>query len=180
MTKKVLMKARKATAKSLASLRAWCLLCLVMLSAAGVKAQTPYAIWCEGNSTLYFTNSNETLAANDTYDSQTITDVWSGDAVTNVGDQSPQWTAKAELTCTKVVFDQSFQSVKPTSLYNWFYNMKKLTTIEGLQYLNTSEATTMRWMFSNCQSLASLDLSHFDTRKVTNMNSMFSACPNDL
>jgi len=177
MKTNVLMKARRATVKSLVSLKAWMLLCLVMLCVAGVKAQTPYAIWCGGDNTLYFTNSNEAYAADGTYDGKTITQVWSGDAVTNVGAQAePQWTATAAPTCTKVVFDQSFQTVKPTSLNSWFYNMKNLTAIEGLQYLNTSEATTMRQMFTNCQNLTSLDLSHFDTRNVTNMYNMFSAC----
>lgn len=89
MTKNVLMTDLWAQLKSFASLKAAALLCLVMLSAAGVKAQTPYAIWCEGNSTLYFTNSNETYAAADTYDSQTITAVWSGDDVTNI--RHTQW-----------------------------------------------------------------------------------------
>ena len=168
------MKARKATEKSLASFRALSLLCLVMLSAAVMKAQTPYAIWCEGNSTLYFTNSNETYAAGGTYEGKTITAVWSGGDVTSADEA--QWTSAVAEGCTKVVFNESFKSVKPTSLNRWFYNFKNLTTIEGLTYLNTIEATTMRWMFSNCQSLGSLDLSHFDTRKVTNMNSMFSAC----
>ena len=177
MKTNVLMKARRATVKSLVSLKAWMLLCLVMLCAAGVRAQTPYAIWCEGNSTLYFTNSNVTFAAGEPFYDQTITRVWYGDAVTNVGDsEAPQWIATVAPSCTKVVFYQNFSEVKPTSLNSWFRGMKNLTEIEGLQYLNTSEATNMRRMFEDCQSLTSLDLSSFDTQKVTSMQSMFAYC----
>ena len=177
MKTNVLMKARRTTVKSFASLKAWMLLCLVMLCAAGVRAQTPYAIWCEGNSTLYFTNSNVTFAAGEPFYDQTITRVWYGDAVTNIGDgESPQWSATVAETCTKVVFYENFSEVKPTNLNNWFRGMKNLTEIEGLQYLNTSEATNMRRMFEDCQSLTSLDLSSFDTQKVTSMHSMFAYC----
>lgn len=34
----------------------------------------------------------------------------------------------------------------------------------------------MRRMFSECSSLATLDVSSFDTSNVTNMNSMFGSC----
>ena len=34
----------------------------------------------------------------------------------------------------------------------------------------------MGYMFSNCRSLISLDLSNFNTQKVSSMNYMFSGC----
>ena len=80
------------------------------------------------------------------------------------------------VVVTKVVFDPSFADVRPTSTYKWFYGMSNLTSIEGMEYLNTSEVTSMQSMFYNCSSLASLDLSHFDTSKVTTMRSMFNKC----
>ena len=52
----------------------------------------------------------------------------------------------------------------------WF---EALTTIEHLDYLNTSEVDDMRLMFSSCTSLETLDLSSFNTEKVTNMVTMF-------
>ena len=57
------------------------LVSLFAITQGAWAAETPQVIWCEGNSTLYFTNSNETYAADGTYDGQTITQVWSGDAV---------------------------------------------------------------------------------------------------
>ena len=75
-----------------------------------------------------------------------------------------------------VIFDSSFADYKPTSTANWFMNCSNLSSIDGIQYLNTSEVTDMSSMFSGCSSLTSLDLRGFDTGKVTNMNSMFYGC----
>ncbi len=82
------------------------------------------------------------------------------------------------LEIVKVVFDSSFADARPTSCANWFYGLSRLTTIEGLEYLNTSEVTDMNNMFYCCRSLTSLDLSHFDTGKVTNLKGMFESCTN--
>ena len=84
--------------------------------------------------------------------------------------------ADAAALVTKVVFDPSFIEARPKSTYHWFYNMVKLASIEGMEYLNTSEVTTMRAMFSQCSKLEAIDLSHFDTSKVNNMRSMFYGC----
>ena len=176
MKTNVLMKARRATVKSFASLKAWLLLCLVMLSVAGVRAQTPYAIWCEGNSTLYFTNSNETYAVDGSYDGQTITNIWSGDEVTNYGDQ-PQWTEVVYRNCTKVVIDQSFSEVKPKSMKRWFAGLLNFELLfEGLENINTSEVTDMSYMFEGTNKFKNIDLSSFNTGKVTTMKGMFKDC----
>ena len=76
----------------------------------------------------------------------------------------------------KVVFDASFANARPTSCYKWFYDCTNLTTIEGIEYLNTENVTNMGWMFSNCEALTILDVSNFDTKNVTNMRCMFSIC----
>ena len=93
--------------------------------------------------------------------------------------QRPAWsgtdTAPNEST-TKVVFDPSFINCEIQGCYDWFRQCTKLTTIEGLEYLNTSKACTMEYMFSCCTSLKSIDLSHFDMSSVENTNYMFSNC----
>ena len=75
-----------------------------------------------------------------------------------------------------IVFDKSFSTYTPTSLYKFFANLTKLKTITGLEYLNTEKVTNMSYMFFTCSSLTSLDVTHFNTAKVTNMNSMFESC----
>ena len=77
---------------------------------------------------------------------------------------------------TKVVFDKSFAVARPTSCQHWFYSCCNLTEIQGLENLNTSEVTDMLYMFGDCSSLTSLDLSSFDTQNVKSMYSMFYCC----
>ena len=59
-----------------------------------------------------------------------------------------------------------------------FMRLSGLTAIEGLQNVDTSEATTMYCWFYQCISLKHVDLSHFNTSNVEDMNSMFEACTN--
>ena len=77
---------------------------------------------------------------------------------------------------TTVSFDPSFAEARPTSTASWFSGMNKLTTINGIEHLNTSEVTVMTSMFNGCSGLTSLDLSGFNTAKVTDMSYMFSGC----
>ena len=76
----------------------------------------------------------------------------------------------------KVIFDGYFKVVGNTM--SVFISLSGLTDIEGLENVDTSEATTMFAWFSQCSSLKHVDLSHFNTSNVKNMNSMFEACTN--
>ena len=102
----------------------------------------------------------------------------------NTYDQDPGWHKPYDDSginpniVEKVIFEESFEDARPVSTYCWFLEQEKLTTIEGLEYLNTSEVLNMAEMFSQCKSLTVLDLSDFDTRKVENMRSMFYWCYN--
>ena len=87
---------------------------------------------------------------------------------------NPLWMQVDERKKIKtVVFDESFKDARPKYCVTWFWLFEALTTIEHLDYLNTSEVDDMRSMFSNCTSLETLDLSSFNTEKVTNMSEMF-------
>ena len=57
-----------------------------------------------------------------------------------------------------------------------FWGFSNLTTITGLEYLETSITKSMANMFHGCSSLASLDLSHFNTSNVNNFSYMFAGC----
>ena len=89
---------------------------------------------------------------------------------------TPGWISHHQADITKVVFDASFKDARPTSCYTWFYGFEKLTTIEGIKNLNTEDVTNMSYMFRDCSSLESLDLSSFNTANVTDMSSMFYNC----
>ncbi len=88
---------------------------------------------------------------------------------------TPQWS-KLGTNVKKVVFNASFANARPTICYAWFYNNSNLTTIEGLEYLNTEDVTNMGFMFDGCSALKSLNLSKFNTAKVTSMKKMFNNC----
>ena len=132
------------------------------------KAPTePYAVFDESTNTLTFKldNNQPTGVA----------------FALNEGGNTPDWCKSKDdgfntNTIEKVVFDASFANARPTSCYKWFYGCKDLTTIKGIQYLNTENVTNMGWMFSNCKALTTLNVSKFDTKNVTNMGYMFYGC----
>ncbi|MBR5170138.1 MAG: BspA family leucine-rich repeat surface protein, partial [Muribaculaceae bacterium] len=124
-----------------------------------------YACYTPSNTTLTFYYDNQRSSRpGTTYD-------------LNTGANATGWdNDNTEPYVTKVVFDPSFASARPTTTYGWFYHMENLQSITGLNYLNTSEVTNMAWMFAYCFKLTSLDVSHFNTSKVTDMTSMFGLC----
>ena len=143
-------------------------LLLIFMGAMSSSAQTsasPYAFLSSDYSTLTFYH--------DTYKKSRKSQGFVFDL--NTGEIAPGWYGY-RTNITKVVFDMSFNLARPTSCYFWFAGMWYLNSIENIQYLNTSNVTTMEAMFTECSNLETLDVTHFDTSKVTNMCSMFSNC----
>ena len=143
------------------------LMCLPICgSHAFAQEAESYAVFDEATNTLTFKHD---------------TNKPDGAFALNKGDNAPGWYkpnndgSNANII-KKVVFDASFANARPTSCYKWFYDCTNLTTIEGIEYLNTENVTNMGWMFSNCEALTILDVSNFDTKNVTNMRYMFSIC----
>ena len=123
----------------------------------------PRVKYADGTLT-FFLASKETLGENEygIYGGLGTPDwVWKNPNVTNV---------------TKVVFDPAFANARPTKCNEWFQNYVNLTSIEGIEYLNTSQVTDMHNMFYNCYHLQTTDFSGFDTRKVKDMSNMFYNC----
>lgn len=84
---------------------------------------------------------------------------------------------KYPLTSIKhIIFDKSFQEVKPISCKRMFRGANNLEDISHLEYLNTEKVTDMTSMFEDCYSLKSLDLSKFNTSKVKYFTQMFWNC----
>lgn len=75
-----------------------------------------------------------------------------------------------------VVFEESFKKFEPTTLSSFFKELNSLTSISGLENLNTTHVTDMSKMFYNCYNLSSLNLSQFNTGNVEKMNEMFYNC----
>ena len=64
----------------------------------------------------------------------------------------------------------------PVNSRKLFKALKKLTEIDGLTNLDTSDVTNMDEMFYDCYALKNLDLSNFNTEKVTSIVDMFFYC----
>ena len=163
-------------------------LLVTMLSVIAAKAQTPYAVWCADNSTLYFTYSNETLAAGGKFtpegasESIPITKVWSVRLTKNaeLNNRSTQsWIGSDTGNATEVYIESNFKDVHPGDLYAWFQGFYKLKTIHGIENLIPAENATMDWMFKYCRSLEGLDLSKLQSSQVTRMEQTFSECKLD-
>ena len=93
----------------------------------------------------------------------------------NSDEELPAWnTHKNKIT--RVVFEASFANARPTTCYAWFKNFTFLNQIEGIENLNTENVTSMAYMFSSCNKLAELDVTHFNTANVKNMEYMFEYC----
>ena len=133
-------------------------------------AQKSYAVFDKTTNTLTFKHDTNKPA---------------GAFALNVGKNTPGWykpydsDGDGEYNANiikKVVFDASFANARPTSCYKWFGGCKYLTTIEGIDYLNTENVTNMSDMFKDCEALTTLDVSNFDTKNVTDMSYMFEFC----
>lgn len=83
------------------------------------------------------------------------------------------WNSAKGYAVEEIVIDASMADAKPMSTEAWFNYFQQVTTITGLNCLNTSEVTDMSSMFSNCEGLTSLNLTNFNTSKVTDMEMMF-------
>lgn len=96
----------------------------------------------------------------------------------NEGSDVPGWYPAKSADIKTVVFKRNFRDARPTTCSLWFGSCTNLTSIEGLENLNTSDVTRMDYMFYKCEKLRALDLSGFNTEKVEDMSDMFSNCKN--
>ena len=77
---------------------------------------------------------------------------------------------------THTLYIVAADTIKVTVGCDLFANFPLLTSIEGMEYLNTSSVTDMSWMFSGSSSLTNIDISMLDTSSVTTMEAMFADC----
>lgn len=80
------------------------------------------------------------------------------------------------ISTKTIIIDESFKDYEPTTLQNFFSHLTSLTTISGLENINTSKVTDMSYMFSTCRNLQTLDIEKLNTSNVTNMRGMFYEC----
>ena len=121
----------------------------------------------------------------------TVTKIVFQDSINKIDGESESWdissaknkTVMARLvpnaddTTTNTLYIQGNGGVAAN--YNsshLFYEFSKLTEIENLNLLDTSQVTYMSSVFDYCNKLTSLDVSNFDTSQVTRFYNMFNRC----
>ena len=143
-------------------------------------------------------SQNTRMMATNNYDGSlwnkkqsTVTKIVFQDSINKIEGESESWdissaknkTVMARLvpntddTTTNTLYIQGNGGV--IANYNseyLFSRFSKLTEIENVNLLDTSNVTTMTSMFNYCGKLATLNVSKFDTSNVTNMSYMFSNC----
>ncbi|MCF0105125.1 MAG: BspA family leucine-rich repeat surface protein, partial [Holdemanella sp.] len=77
----------------------------------------------------------------------------------------------------EIIFPGTLNTSKVNNFSYMFRNCSSLPSI-NLTLFDTSGATDMTGMFRGCSALTSLDVSHFNTSNVTSMTRMFSGCKN--
>ncbi len=144
--------------------RVLAVLVLLMTAATGAWADDVLNLVVNGTSATIKYDGN---ASNNPYLSETD---WkqSGDP----------WDMRSTIrsTITTVTIDGSCKNFSGTSLCTLFSCFSGLTTINGLDNLNTANVQDMGYMFARCSSLTSLDLSSLNTASVTTMSFMFQGC----
>ncbi len=161
-----------------------------------------FAFYCADDSSLNFYYGAQP-SVGDEYDGKTVTNVYEGfdTASAYSKNSSVPWNGVAS-TVTSVVFDESFKNVQPKALAYWFYNFTNaefyglgnidtsnvtslaymfsgctsFTNVDGISGWNTSNVTTTAHAFAHCESISSLDVSEWDTSKVSNMEQTFAYC----
>ena len=137
------------------------------------------------------------LAANNTWykssqNRNTITKITIVDEYTPTGSENESWDASAKRDKSVMAYRTGTEVIIAGCGYGKIYantdssyafshskypnQFQELTTIDGLELLDTSRTTDMHYMFSSCYKLASLDLSGFNTAQVTDMRYMFESC----
>ena len=147
------------------------LLSIILLTSLSATAEELYAV---------LSNNNRTLTIY--YDDSRVQRLGGLINESNNSQQQLPWYNYA-AGITKVCFDATMADFTFSNIFDagtafWFYGFTNLTTIEGIEYLNTEKAKSMWCMFYGCTSLTTLDLSTFRTANVYNMVSMFEGCSN--
>lgn len=185
---------RDEVAKNLKHLQIMKRLLLSLVLFAGIVASvwadpTAKAIYCAGNTTLYFTYDEATYTAGTAYenlDGQTATTVYNNISATGYTGRMHQISSLSTVNTpwknycdaiTTLKFLDDFEDWTPQSLNYYFMLMKNLETIVGGKNVNTSEVTTFSYTFAICEKLTSLEeLSTWDVSSATSLEGTFQNC----
>ena len=121
----------------------------------------------------------------------TITEISLVDFYTSTGTETESWDASAAGNGSVMAYIDGTKLMLAGNGYGKIFanadssyafsdtsstRFSSLTTVTGMDLLDTSKVTNMKTMFYNCSGLTGLDVSGFDTSQVTDMSWMFAGC----
>ena len=121
----------KRKTKQLRWIAATLMLVAAMVMPSVAWAQTMYTVFDTETGTLTFKYDN---SKPESTEPQKVYDV-------PTSSSKPGWITNHQYDIKTVVFDASFADARPTTCYYWFYKCEKLTNIQSIKNLNTSEVT---------------------------------------
>lgn len=98
--------------------------------------------------------------------------------VTNMYTMFGMWSFRNSSTALTEINISGWDVSNVTNMRDMFSYNPNLSSIIGLENLNTENVTNMQGMFAGCKSIKQLDLSGWNTTNVTNMSYMFQDCIN--
>ena len=132
--------------------------------------------------------TTETLSADDSetecvawLDNSTKTIYYYAKGYTDAGKKIPMSDFHfmfAACNTLETIDISGFDTSAVTHFGQLFQNCTALTTIVGLDTLNTTSAIRFIKMFYNCSALTEIDISSFDASKVVYAEDMFGLCTN--
>ena len=142
------------------------------------QATKSYAIYDPGaeetGGTLYFFRSTADYVNGQQYPSVTVpgksTPVEQGTVYSGFEEGNAVPWAEHAADIRSISFNSK---IRPQSTAGWFADMVNLRALQNTANLDTSLVQDMSYMFTNCSSLADLDLSTWNTSNVTTMEGMF-------
>lgn len=102
----------------------------------------------------------------------TLSPTGSGTPISGLSNDVP-WYERYRNNITSV---EITGPIKPAYTSWWFSECKNLTSVTGLNYLDTTYTTHMEGMFNGCSSLVNLDVVYLKTGNVLYMSNMFNGC----
>jgi len=80
------------------------------------------------------------------------------------------------FTNVEIINFDNVDTSKATTMRFMFQNCENLIEIHGIEKFDTKNVTNMESVFYVCKSLKSLDLNNWDTRKLTTLTNAFNGC----
>ena len=157
-----------------------------------------FAVYSADDNSLNLYKRFSVPSAGETFEGKVATAVYTGIETASYSESTIPWNTYQYSITSATVIDEG---IAPVSTAWWFGNLSNCSSIDvtrldtsqvtSMSYMfyglwaltsldvsnfNTSQVTDMSWMFAFSAILPSLDVSNFDTAKVSNMSAMFENC----